>query len=242
VPTAHAPRTEGPALAGTDGKVRPHRGHADSAFSRRRSTQLRETFPRDARSRAPAAFAVRQERRHPVGSQAGSCSAGQSPLQVPSSDGLVSTPPPRQEYAVSAGALWGALKAGLPSVTSQATFYEEAHRVEWTMDLSAFDWPERMSARVEASRDGGAVVTVEGKSAYGTGAKSIVGPGRRRKAAAVLLAAVSAVVSQSGGAAARPPADDDGYRYWNGREWTLEPPPPAPPGPPGWPPQHSPPR
>ena len=64
----------------------------------------------------------------------------------------------------------GALKVGLPSVTSQATFYEESHRVEWTMDLSAFDWPERMSARVEASRDGGAVVTVEGKSAYGTGA------------------------------------------------------------------------
>ena len=32
MPTAHAPRTEGPALAGTDVKVRPHRGHADSAF------------------------------------------------------------------------------------------------------------------------------------------------------------------------------------------------------------------
>jgi len=156
--------------------------------------------------------------------------------------GLFRRRPPPQEYAVSAGALWGALKAALPSVTSQATFYEESRRAEWTMDLSAFDWPERMSARVEASRDGGAVVTVEGKSAYGTGAKSIVGPGRRRKAAAALLAAVSAVVSQSGGAAARPPADDDGYRYWNGRGWTLEPPPPAPPGPPGWPPQHSPPR
>jgi hypothetical protein len=124
--------------------------------------------------------------------------------------GLFRRRPPRQEYAVSVEALWGALKAGLPSVTSQATFYEEAHRVEWTMDLSAFDWPERMSARVEASRDGGAVVTVEGKSAYGIGAKSIVGPGRRRKAAAALLAAVSAVVSQSGGAATRPPADDDG--------------------------------
>ena len=125
-------------------------------------------------------------------------------------------------------------------MTSQATFYEEALRVEWTMDLSAFDWPERMSARVEALRDGAAVVTVEGKSAYGTGAKSIAGPGRRRKAAAALLAAVSAVLSQPGGAAARPPADDDGHRYWNGREWALEPP-PAPPGPPGWPPQPSPP-
>ena len=147
--------------------------------------------------------------------------------------GLFRRRPPRQEYAVSAEALWGALKAGLPSVTDQATFYEESHRVEWTMDLSAFDWPQRMSARVEASRDGGAAVTVEGNSAYGTGAKSIVGPGRRRKAAAALLAAVSAVVSQSGGAA-RPPADDDGFRYWNGREWTLEPPPPAPPGP-RWP-------
>jgi hypothetical protein len=155
--------------------------------------------------------------------------------------GLFRRRPPRQEYAVSAEVLWGALKAGLPSVTSQATFDEESRRVEWTMDLSAFDWPQRMSARVEASRDGGAVVTVEGKSAYGTGAKSIAGPGRRRKAAAALLAAVSAVVSQSAGAP-RPPADDDGYRYWTGREWTLEPRPPAPPGPPGWPPQHSPPR
>ena len=138
--------------------------------------------------------------------------------------------PPRQEYAVSVEGLWAALKAALPSVTNQATFYEEAHRVEWTLDLSAFDWPERMSARVEASRDGGAVVTVEGKSAYGTGAKSIAGPGRRRKAAAALLAAVSAAVSRPGAAATRPPADDDGHRYWNGREWTREPPPPALPG------------
>jgi hypothetical protein len=152
--------------------------------------------------------------------------------------GLFRRRPPRQKHAVSVAALWAALKAALPSVTSQATFYEEAHRVEWTMDQSGFDWPERMSARVEASGDGGAVVTVQGKSAYGTGAKSIAGPGRRRKAAAALLAAVSAAVSQS----TRPPTDDDGYRYWNGREWTREPPPPAPPGPPGWPPQHNPPR
>jgi hypothetical protein len=155
--------------------------------------------------------------------------------------GLLRRRPAQQEYAVSAEVLWGALKVGLPSVTSQATFYEQEHRVEWTMDVSAFDWPERMSARVEASGEGGAVVTVEGKSAYGVGAKSVVGPGRRRKAAAALLAAVSGVVSQSGGAA-RLPADDDGYRYWNGREWTLEPPPPESPGPPGWPAQHGPPR
>ena len=159
--------------------------------------------------------------------------------------GLFRRRPTRQEYAVRAEALWAALKAGLPSVTSQAAFDEESRRVEWTMDLSAFDWPQRMSARVEASRDGGAAVIVEGASAYGAGAKSIAGPGRRRKAAAALLAAVSAEVSQPGGAAARPPADDDGYRYWNGLQWTPGPPPPAPPappGPPGWPPQHSPPR
>jgi hypothetical protein len=132
--------------------------------------------------------------------------------------------PPRQEYSVSVEALWAALKAGLPSVTSQATFYEESHRVEWSMDLSALDWPERMSARVEALRDGGAAVTVEGKSTYG-GVKSIFGPGRRRKASTALLAAVSAVLSPSGGAATRPPTDDDGFRYWTGREWTLDPPP-----------------
>jgi hypothetical protein len=171
-------------------------------------------------------------------------STGQSPFQYHSPMGLFRRRPPRQEYAVPVEALWGALKAALPSVTNQATFYEESHRVEWTMDRSAFDWPERMSARVEASRDGGATVTVEGKSAYGAGAgaKSIAGPGRRRKTAAALLAAVSAAVSPSGGAATRPPADDDGYRYWNGREWTREPPPPAPPGPPGWPSQQRPPR
>ena len=144
--------------------------------------------------------------------------------------GLFRRRPPRQEYSVSVEALWAALKAGLPSVTSQATFDEESHRVEWTMDRSAFDWPERMSARVEAAPDGGAAVTVEGKSAYGTGAKSVAGPGRRRKAAAALLAEVSAAVSRSGGAATRPPADDDGYRYWNGREWTREPPPLVLPG------------
>jgi hypothetical protein len=154
--------------------------------------------------------------------------------------GLFQRRPPSQEHAVSVEALWGAVKVALPSVTSQATFYEDTHRVEWTMDATGFDWPERMSARVEASRDGGAVVTVEGKSAYGGGSQSILGPGRRKKVAAALLAAVSAAVSQSGGAA-RPVADDDGYRYWNGREWTREPP-PAPPGAPGWPPQHSQPR
>jgi len=82
------------------------------------------------------------------------------------------------------------------------------------MALSAFDWGQIMSARVEALRNGGAVVTVEGKSAvgFGTAAPSTLGPGRRRKAAAALLAAVSAVISQSGGAATRPPTDDDGYR------------------------------
>jgi hypothetical protein len=32
--------------------------------------------------------------------------------------GLFRRRPPRQEYAVSAEALWGALKAGLPAVTS----------------------------------------------------------------------------------------------------------------------------
>lgn len=154
--------------------------------------------------------------------------------------GLFRRRPPGQEYAISVEALWGALKAALPSVTSQATFYEETPRVEWTTDSSAFDWPERMSARVAASPDGGAVVTVEGKSTYGTGVKSIAGPGRRRKTAATLLAAVSAEVGRSGGAATRPPTDDDGYRYWTGRGWTREPPPPPPPGPPGWPPQHSP--
>ncbi len=158
--------------------------------------------------------------------------------------GLFKHRPPQQEYAVSVEALWGALKVGLPRVTMTATFYEDAHRVKWTMDKTGFDWAELMSARVEASRNGGAVVTVEGKSAQGFGpgtGPSMIGPGRRRKAAAALLAAVSDVVSRFGEEVAKVPSTD-GYRYWNGREWTLEPPPPAPHGPPGWRPQHSPPR
>ena len=155
--------------------------------------------------------------------------------------GLFKRRPPQRDYAVSAGALWGALKVGLPAVTATATFYEDAHRVTWTMGQTGFDWAELMSARVEASRDG-AVVTVQGKSAQGFGAggqPSIIGPGRRRKAAAALLAAVSDVVSRFGEEAAKAPATD-GHRYWNGREWTLEPPPPAPHDPPGWRPQQSP--
>jgi hypothetical protein len=148
---------------------------------------------------------------------------------------LLGRRPPSQEYPVSPDVLWGALKPALPSVTSQATFYEESRKVEWTMDRTAFDWPERMTARVEASGDGGSMVTVDGNSAYGVGAKSIAGPSRRKKTAAALLAAVSAAVSPSGGAATRPPTDDDGYRYWTGHVWTREPP-PEPPGPPGWPP------
>ena len=151
--------------------------------------------------------------------------------------GLFKRRPPRAEYPVSVEALWGALKAGLPRVTTTATFYEEARRVEWTMDMTGFDWAELMSARVEASRDGGAVVTVEGKSAQGFAANtgpSLLGPGRRKRAAAALLAAVSDTVSRFGEAAAKLSADDDGYRYWNGRGWTPDPPPAAPPGPPGW--------
>ena len=98
--------------------------------------------------------------------------------------GLFKRRSPQQEYAVSVEAVWGALKAGLPRVTATATFYEEANRAEWTMDGTGFDWPELMSARVGASRDGGAVVTVEGKSAVGYSAvsqPSLLGPGRRKR-------------------------------------------------------------
>jgi len=151
--------------------------------------------------------------------------------------GLFKRRSPQQEYAVSVAAVWGALKAGLPRVTATATFYEEANRAEWTMDGTGFDWPELMSARVGASRDGGAVVTVEGKSAVGYSAvsqPSLLGPGRRKRAATALLAAVSDTVSRFGEAAAKLFADVDGFRYWTGRDWTLEPPPAAPPGPQGW--------
>jgi hypothetical protein len=139
--------------------------------------------------------------------------------------GLFKHRPPQREYAVSVEALWGAVKVGLPTVTMTATFDEDAHRVTWTMDKTGFDWAELMSARVEASRDGGAVVTVQGQSAQGFGRggqPSMIGPGRRRKAAGALLAAVSDVVSRFGEEVAEVPAAD-GHRYWNGREWTLEP-------------------
>jgi hypothetical protein len=142
-----------------------------------------------------------------------------------------------RHLGVSADALWGAVKAALPSVITQASFYEGAHRVEWTLEQTALDWAESMSATVREAADGGAVVTVEGHSAHGFGphsGPSMLGPGRRAKAMKTLLDNVSDAVAQLGEAAAQP-AVEDAYRYWNGREWTAEAP-PAPPEPPtAWP-------
>jgi hypothetical protein len=125
-----------------------------------------------------------------------------------------------REFLVGADELWEALTASLPIVTVGASFYEAARRVEWTMDTSGVRWAQAMSASAEASPNG-SVLRVTGKTRVRS---SLFGPGARGKAFRTLSGAVSAYL-------ASPPAkksvvrSGDVYRWWNGSEWSYDPPP-----------------
>jgi len=115
-----------------------------------------------------------------------------------------------------------ALIASLPRVTTQAAFYVEARRVEWTIDVSGFTWAQAMSAAVEAGPGAGSVLSLSGRS---TAWRSLLGPSRRAKAYTALVEGVTAYLARPPAARIAMPTRDE-FRWWNGSEWSYEPPPP----------------
>lgn len=126
-----------------------------------------------------------------------------------------------QTFRVSPDALWQALPVSLPCVTQQATWYEGARRVEWVVDSTGISWAQVMSAVVEAATDGTAVLRFTGKSPY---RPAIGDSGRRRRVFETLVTAISDALDHP--LTFRPELHDhDEFRWWNGSEWTVDPPP-----------------
>jgi hypothetical protein len=123
-------------------------------------------------------------------------------------------------FPVGADALWRALRVSLPRVTTHASFWEQAHRVEWSTDGTNDSWGQRFNSAVEAGGDGSSLLTLSGKSLAW---KSFGDRRRRADVFRTLVDAVSETLS-------RPELTDDlptedRVRYWNGAEWSAEPPP-----------------
>lgn len=137
-----------------------------------------------------------------------------------------------QTFRVSPDALWRAMPASLPSVTQQATWYEQARRVEWSIDTTGWAYPQNLSAWVEPAADGTSVLKFTGATRYRA---SIGDQGRRRHAFETLVAALTEAVDHPLTTPVEQHTDDE-FRWWNGHEWTFDPPPPPPPPPPPSPP------
>jgi hypothetical protein len=130
----------------------------------------------------------------------------------------------RQTFPGSEDAVWRALRAALPVVTTRATFWEQAHRVEWSSDGTPFSWGQIFSSSVEAGRDGSAVLTLAGRSRF----RPSFGDRRRRgEVFQRLLEAVAESLPRLAATTDTLPTDDR-VRYWNGAEWSAGPPPVAP--------------
>jgi hypothetical protein len=128
-----------------------------------------------------------------------------------------------QAFPVREDALWRALRVSLPQVTTQATFWESAHSVEWSSDATPFSWGQVFKSWVEAGPGGSSILILSGKSPI----RPSLGDRRRRAAVfRALVESVSEVISGPEAATAAPPTEDR-VRYWNGAEWTVEPPPSA---------------
>jgi hypothetical protein len=130
-----------------------------------------------------------------------------------------------QAFPVGEDALWRALRASLPRVTTQATFWEQARRVHWSTNATAFSWGQSFDSSVEAAGDGSSVLTLTGKSPV---RPSFGDRGRREAIFQSLVDGVSETLSRPAAGGGEVPTEDR-VRYWNGVEWTVEPPPaPAP--------------
>jgi hypothetical protein len=123
-------------------------------------------------------------------------------------------------FGVDREALWQALRASLHRVTTQATFWETERRVEWSSDATALAWGQVYRCSVDGDADGASVLAFSGKSPV---RPSFGDRGRRAAIFQTLVDAVSKAVSQSADGADGP-LPEDRLRYWNGDEWTIEPP------------------
>jgi len=131
-----------------------------------------------------------------------------------------------ETFRVSPEVLWQALPASLPSVTQQATWYESSHKVEWTVELTGWTWTQVMTVTVEPEPGGFAKLTFTGKSPY----RSAIGDkGRRKHVFDTLVAALNEALAHP----LTTPVEQhtlDEFRWWNGQQWTYEPPPTPPTG------------
>jgi hypothetical protein len=122
-------------------------------------------------------------------------------------------------FPVGEDAVWRALRASVPIVTTQATFWESLHRVEWSSDWTAFSWGQNFDAAVESGPAGSSVLTLSGKSPV---RPSFADRGRRAEIFHTLVTAVTEVLSRQADMSGDLPTEDR-VRYWNGREWSAEP-------------------
>lgn len=121
---------------------------------------------------------------------------------------------------VSPEVLWQALPAALPSVTQQATWYESARKVEWSIDSTGVSWTQVMTVTVEPQPGGFAKLTLSGRSTY----RAAIGDKRRRKR---LFDTLVAALNDALAHPLTTPVEQherDEYRWWNGQQWTYEPP------------------
>ena len=125
------------------------------------------------------------------------------------------------DFRDSPDALWHALAASLPCLTDHATWYERGRRVEWVVPLTGFSWTQVLHASVEPTADGFARLRFSGKSPY----RSAIGDKRRRQAKFdTLVAAITDALAHPLTMHVEDHTDDE-VRWWNGREWTVDPPP-----------------
>lgn len=125
-------------------------------------------------------------------------------------------------FAASPDALWRALAMALPAVTDKAAFYEQARRVEWSVDATGRSWTQELRAAVEPTASGTSVLRFSGRSRvrYSFGDRR-----RRRDMFERLVAAITDALEHPLTWADEPHTGDE-YRWWDGTKWTFEPPSP----------------
>jgi len=125
------------------------------------------------------------------------------------------------DFRASPDALWHALTVSLPQLTQQATWYEHDHRVEWVVSSTGWSWTQVMHASVEPTKDGFARLRFAGKSPY----RAAIGDKRRRQQKfETLVAAITDALAHPLTLNTEEHGDDE-FRWWNGHEWTADPPP-----------------
>jgi hypothetical protein len=121
-----------------------------------------------------------------------------------------------QEYNVSADVLWQGLVAALPTVITQAAFFDRDRRVEWTTDTTGWSYPQSMTASVEANTDRTSRLTLTGTTRY----RAAIGDKQRRTRIFVALSTeIAAWLAHPLLASPETPRAGDEYRWWNGEEW-----------------------